>query len=123
MVGLARRFRLTGLGLGLAICALLWLWKNAARFPPAQSAQPTERLSGRTSLSGLVTLLRRHVPPSELAAACWREWLAGNRRDAAPDHVRRAAEIVRNRAADPLEAEREIRAVLHARGPHAKGEP
>src|SRR5579871_5350029 len=32
-VGLARRFRLTGLALGLAICAALFLWRSASGFP------------------------------------------------------------------------------------------
>ena len=129
VVGLARRFRLNGLAFGLALCAALFLWKNAARFPPPARARPVERLAGRTSLSGLLTLLRRNVPPPELAAACWQEWLAGNRRDVSPERVRRADEIVRNRAAGPLEAAREIQAVLTQRplpdgrgSVHAKGE-
>src|ERR1019366_4314473 len=81
VVGLARRFRLGGMCIGLAICAALFLWKSASAFPPPAPAAPVERLAGRTSLSGLLTLLHRHIPPRHLAAACWREWLSTHRRD------------------------------------------
>ncbi len=61
VVDLARRFRLTGLMLGLVLLAGLFLWRNAAGFPPPVVAVGMERLSGRTSQAGLLTLLRRHV--------------------------------------------------------------
>ena len=38
VVGLARRFRLMGMAAGLAFCAALFLWKNAASFPPPVDA-------------------------------------------------------------------------------------
>jgi hypothetical protein len=117
VVGLARRFRLTGLAAGLAFCAALFLWKNAAGFPPVAAAPRAETLAGRTSISGLFTLLRRHVKPADLAATCWREWLAGNRREVTPERVTRAEAILRDRAGQPLEAVREIQTVLHAKGP------
>src|ERR1035438_5679716 len=66
VVGLARRFRLGGMFIGLAICAALFLWKSAAAFPPPAPAAPVERLAGRTSLSGLLTLLHCHIPPRDL---------------------------------------------------------
>ena len=84
VVALARRFRLQGLGLGLAICAMLFIWKNASSFPPVSSAPREERVFGRTSVAGLVTLLRRHIAPDRLAAACWQEWLKSHARDIAP---------------------------------------
>ena len=69
-------------------CAALFIWKNAAGFPPPADAPRAETLAGRTSLSGLFTLLRRHIKPADLAATCWREWLAGNRRDVTPERWR-----------------------------------
>jgi hypothetical protein len=39
VVALARRFRLHGLALGLAIVAILFIWKNASSFPPVASAE------------------------------------------------------------------------------------
>jgi hypothetical protein len=113
---MARRFRLTGLVLGLLLVASLVLWRNAAGFPPPAAVATAGRLTGRTSQAGLVTLLRRHIPARELAAACWQEWLNGNRGQASPERLERAAEIVGNHAGRPLDAAREITALLHAKG-------
>ncbi len=110
-VGLARRFRLSGLALGLAICTALFLWRSASGFPPAASTQDVP-LSGRTSRAGLLTLLRRHIPPHELAATCWQEWLSANRRTAPPERLARAAAIVRNASDKPLETVRELHSLL-----------
>jgi hypothetical protein len=104
IVGMARRFRLGGLGFGLALCAALFIWRNASQFPPPASTPPVEAFAGRTSLSGLLTLLRRHIPPSELPAVCWREWQAGNRH-APPERLKRADASAR-----------EIQAALHSKG-------
>ena len=117
VVGLARRFRLTGMAAGLALCAALFIWKNASGFPPPAAAERSETLAGRTSISGLFTLLRRHVKPADLAAACWNEWLAGNRASVSPERMARAHAILRDRAGQPLDAVREIQNVLHSKGP------
>jgi hypothetical protein len=114
-VGLARRFRLTGLALGLAICAALFLWRSASGFPPPASGQDVP-LSGRTSQAGLLTLLRRHTSPDDLAATCWQEWLSANRRKVAPERLEQAARIVESRSHDPLEAARELHFVMRAGG-------
>lgn len=116
VLDLARRFRLTGLMLGLALLAALFLWRNAAGFPPAPPEPADSKFAGRTSQAGLLTLLRRHVPPRELTAACWQEWLNGNRGQVSAARVERAAAIARENAERPLEAARRIAAVLHAKG-------
>jgi hypothetical protein len=118
VVGLARRFHLTGLAFGLALCAALFIWKSASAFPPPAARPPgwqSEPLSGRTSLSGLLTLLRRHIPANEVAAVCWREWLSANRRQVTPGRASRAAAIIGS-SAGPLDAVREIQAMLHSKG-------
>jgi hypothetical protein len=129
VVGLARRFHLMGMAFGLALCAALFIWKNATVFPPPavflpasvfppasatqSAAQPrAPNLSGRTSLSGLLTLLRRHIPADEVAAICWREWTAAHRPEVTPARAGRAEEILRQSAARPLDAAREIQALL-----------
>jgi hypothetical protein len=117
VVALARRFRLLGTAAGLAVCAVLFLWKNAAAFPPPAPAAHAESLAGRTSLSGLVTLLRRHVPPADLAATCWRKWLVSNRRGLSPERLHRAEMILRDRGRAPVDAIREIQSILHLKGP------
>jgi hypothetical protein len=118
VVGLARRFRMMGIAAGLAICAALFIWRNASAFPPPvrHPSLPAAALTGRTSASGLLTLLRKHVPPRELTAACWREWLAGRRREFSPERVARAEAIATAMADRPLEAARQIQAVLHSKG-------
>jgi hypothetical protein len=117
VIGLARRFRLTGMAAGLALCAALFIWKNAAGFPPPAAAPRAETLPGRTSLSGLFTLLRRHIKPADLASACWNEWLAGNRAGVTPARMARAQAILRDRAGRPIDAVREIQIVLQSKGP------
>jgi hypothetical protein len=116
IVALAGTFRLHGLALGLAICAALFIWKNASSFPPLSSAAPTETIFGRTSLAGLVTLLRRHIPPSRLVAVCWQEWLKSNAREISPERRDRAETVVRNLADRPGDALRQIQAILRAKG-------
>ena len=78
VVGLARHFRLGGMAIGLALCAALFIWKNAASFPPPAGPVRRDSLFGRTSIAGLYTLLHRHIKPADLAATCWNEWLVGN---------------------------------------------
>ncbi len=112
IVGLARRFRLTGMALGLALVAALFIWRDASGFPPPPKVTVAGRLSGRTSHAGLLTLLRRHVAPEDLAAACWREWLSANRRSLPPDRLQRAEAIVRGGAGRPVEAMREVRNIV-----------
>ena len=115
VVGLARRFRMMGLAAGLAIVAALFIWRNSSSFPVRQASRLVA-LAGRTSASGLVTLLRKNLTPRELTAACWQEWLAGRRREFSSERVVRAEAIARDMADRPLEAAREIHAVLHSKG-------
>ena len=117
VVGLARRFHLGGMALGLAICAALFIWKNAAGFPPPIAAERADTFSGRTSIAGLDTLLRRHIRPADLAATCWNEWLTSHRGDVTPERVARAQAILRDHGGRPLDAVREIQTVLHTKGP------
>lgn len=116
-VGLARRFRLTGLALGLGICAALFLWSSASGFPPPVGVVDLP-LSGRTSHAGLLTLLRRHIPAGQLTATCWQEWLNANRRKVSAERLARAAAIAGTASKRPLEGMQEIHAVLHA-GDHS----
>jgi len=115
-VGMARQFRLVGLALGLALCAAVFIWKNASGFPPPSSSRPAGRFSGRTSHAGLVTLLKRHVSPGDLAAACWKEWLSTNRGQAPPEVRKQAEAILAGAAGRPVEATCEIQALLGAKG-------
>ncbi|MBS1854049.1 MAG: hypothetical protein JST11_01685 [Acidobacteria bacterium] len=114
VVGLARRFHLMGFAAGLALCALLFLWKNLPAFPPPAPARAAAR-SGMTAQAGLTTLLRRHIPPGDLAATCWHAWLETNRNTVTPGHAARAAEILRQPAA-PAETLSRLAALLRSKG-------
>lgn len=116
IVGMVRQFRLMGLAFGLALCAALFIWKNAAGFPPPAASRTVDRFSGRTSHAGLVTLLKRHIPPGDLAAVCWKEWLSTNRSQATPEVRQRAEAILAGAAGWPVEATREIQILLGAKG-------
>jgi hypothetical protein len=116
VVALARRFRLHGLALGLAIVAVLFIWKNTSSFPPVWSAPPAETVFGRTSVAGLVTLLHRHIAPDRLASACWQEWLKSHARDIAPARRAQAETAIRNQADRPAEALREAQTIVRAKG-------
>ena len=115
VVALARRFRLHGMALGLAMVAILFIWKNVSSFPPA-AAPREEKVFGRTSVAGLVTLLRRHIAPDRLASACWQEWLKSHARDIAPGRRAQAEAALRHRASSPTEALREIQTIVRAKG-------
>lgn len=114
VVALARRMRLTGLALGLAICAALWIWRASSAFPPPLAAPARDRLAGRTSHAGLLTLLRRNIAPRDLAAVCWQQWLSFNRTKITPARAERARAASEHR--DPVAAAREIQTAIHAKG-------
>jgi hypothetical protein len=114
VVGLAKRFRLTGFAVGLALLAILFIWRNAGAFPPAANTRAARR--GGPAASGLRTLLHKHLPPNDLIAACWKEWLATHTRSHSAERLRRAEAAVRDQSGKPLQAAREIYQALHAKG-------
>ncbi len=116
VAGLIRRFGLTGLALGLAIVAALVLWKNTAAFPPRSEVAAARHYTGRTSFEGLLALLQRHVRPKDLVRTCWEEFIKSNRRELSAERIAQAAAIVARASDSPLEALREIRTGLRAKG-------
>ena len=120
VVQLVRRFRLTGLALGLVIVGALAIWRNTAAFPPPAETPDRAQHLGRTSFDGLVALLRRHVRSKDLVQTCWAEWSKANRRLLASDRASRASAIAAGAAQRPLEAMRKIQSELPAR--RAEGE-
>lgn len=77
---LMRKYGLFWLIAGLLLLAALYVWQNAfSLVPPYDAAdlrRETAAESGRDSLSGLVTLLRRNLSAPALLDACLAEWKA-----------------------------------------------
>lgn len=93
IAALARRYGLAGAFFTALLFVALWVWQRMALFvPPAPDAD--ELIPGHQATAGLDALLRRAVPPAQLARACFDEW----RRSA------RAGDIVRVEAALPVKA-------------------
>jgi hypothetical protein len=72
VAALARRYRLHGLAAGLALLALLVVWKHGAAFLPlADRAPDSDAERGRMRpAEGMVRLMARHIPPGDLIAVC-----------------------------------------------------
>ena len=72
---LIRRYRLTGLIVGLLVIAGLYVWKNSTSLVPKPSEVAKESLvEGRDSAAGFINLLRRSIAADEILAACFTEW-------------------------------------------------
>ncbi len=82
---LLRRYHLVpAVGVCL-LAALFFLWRNALPFPPRTRTRAPELsiVGGLDAGSGLLNLLRRSIPPSELLATCLAEWRSSLPREAA----------------------------------------
>ncbi|HEX7253436.1 MAG TPA: hypothetical protein VF376_11185, partial [Thermoanaerobaculia bacterium] len=110
---LARRYRLEGLAAGIVALALLFAWKNAVPFPPplpgASNALRSSAMTGRQAFEGLEAVLRRHIAPSALLAACVDQWKKSlPRRGADPADPAAAVEAVLRREREIPPAQRDI---------------
>jgi hypothetical protein len=118
VASLARDLGLLGAFPGLAILFLLFAWQRGAAFGGPPVVLPPAREEVRDATAGLVSLLRRSVPPRELLGACLREWETLG----APPGARGEALRRRVRAAlqpgghpDPVSAYRAAAAILAER--------
>ena len=76
IASLARKYRLHGVIAGILLIALLFVWKNAARFIPAyqDDTRDGDIVLGKESSAGFINLLRRTIKPSEILTVCLAEW-------------------------------------------------
>ena len=76
IAALARRYRLQGLLLGLAITAGLFSWKSAAGFPPpaAPRTPMAAAVVGEDSAATFLNLLRRNIRRDDILSICVQEW-------------------------------------------------
>ncbi|MFO7871114.1 MAG: DUF4350 domain-containing protein [Kiritimatiellia bacterium] len=75
---LVRRHRLYWLVTGLALLALLFVWRNAVSLVPADPETGPRAARGpapgKDSTSGLINLLERNIPPHSVIRTCAAEW-------------------------------------------------
>jgi hypothetical protein len=71
-----REFHLEGLFIGLLLLGALWVWQNSAYFVPPSTDPGTdsEAVVGKTAREGILHLLERNIPASELPQVCLEEW-------------------------------------------------
>lgn len=84
IAALARRYGLEAAFFMFVLLAGLWVWRRMALFVPPPEEQREIAMAYHPA-AGLEALLRRAVPPGELAAACAAEW----RRTARPGDAAR----------------------------------
>lgn len=78
LVALARRYRLGGLALGLAMTLILFLWSRAGQLN-VETASPRRKstcIQGKDLSQGLESLLQRHIPNRDLLSICIQEYLS-----------------------------------------------
>lgn len=107
VMALAEKFRLEGFLYGALGVLLLFLWRNSSPLVPARAMEGHAPLggtvSGKDSRSGLVNLLRRNIPPSEILKVCLAEWRRGVNSQR-PDWRSRWSEMDAIVAATPAQA-------------------
>jgi hypothetical protein len=77
VAALLRHYRFHRVLWVLAVMALLFVWKNAAYFvPPRKDVVPSgaDVVSDKDYTRGLIAMLRRNIPGSEILQVCGQEW-------------------------------------------------
>jgi hypothetical protein len=116
IAGLARRYRLQGLVLGLVITSLLFIWKNAAGFPPAWvGAQNARPVLGEDSSAAFLNLLRRNIRPEDIVSTCVEAWRKMYSRKAGPD-LGTAIDLAGSGRKTPVQTYAQIQQVLSQTG-------
>ena len=124
---LARQYRMHGLFIGLALLALLYVWKSASPLAPRYQARGEEdvvvQTQGRDAVSGLASLLKRSIPASEVLNVCMTEWCQAFGRSPRNATKLKTAETIVARTpngplagAETVEAYRNVSTVLSKRG-------
>ena len=104
---LVRRYRAHGFFLGLVAFLILWAWRSASPLVPGNEALDRGLVGaegavfGETTESGLVRLLRRSLPATDVISRCVEIWSHSTTADV-PEKVRSAiTAIVARHQADP----------------------
>ena len=107
------RYRLHGFVAAILLAAVLFVWRSSVSFiPPREEkdAEEGEAVTGRDAAAGLVTILKRGIPASDVLRVCRTVWIRTFQRRR-PDLVA-ALEALREEAANPVEGYRRISRTL-----------
>jgi len=77
VMSLLRKYRLTSFLGALLLLAGLFLWKNSlplVRSAAGGGSDDSRISSEKDAMGGLVSLMRRHIPPARILDVCFREW-------------------------------------------------
>ena len=122
VVSLMRRYRLHGFVAAILLVAVLFVWRVSVPTVPSHHDSPEgigEILTGRDAAAGLVTILRRGIPPADILRVCRSEWTK-TFRERRPELVA-ALDGVPIGTKDPVEGYRRIgRALREARLPYER---
>jgi len=80
VMSLAEKYRLQGYLYGMACVVVLLLWRNSVPLVPPHprgNSTLTGAVSGKDSRSGLINLLRRNIPSSDILKVSFAEWKRG----------------------------------------------
>ncbi len=126
MMKTLRSFRLHGFLIGAIVFILLWAWRSGTSLTPGDES--IERgliagggtVSGENSNAGLIQLLRRSIPGSELIDNCVRTWEQTGGADLPEEKRRKLNELLERHRREPeslkpVEAYGEISALLKKR--------
>jgi len=103
---LMRRYRVHGVFFGLIVVVVLWAWRSGSTLAPGSEeldrglVAEGGHVAGENTDAGLVRLLRRSVPSSELFDHCFRIWKETRKR-VSPEQSRAAERILDRHQSDP----------------------
>jgi hypothetical protein len=118
VMSLARKYRLHAFLVALLLLAALFLWRNSSSLlPPLETPSTSDEVSGRDAASGLVNLLARTVPTTELIKICVAEWKRSPRQRTSREDMLRVMDIAASDLASrkPVEAYRQIAQIVSER--------
>ncbi|HYS06856.1 MAG TPA: DUF4350 domain-containing protein [Candidatus Dormibacteraeota bacterium] len=113
VASLMRRYGLHGSVAAILLAAVLFVWRASVPFLPPREEKDAgtgEAVTGRDAAAGLVTILRRGIPASDVMSVCRTVWNRTFQRRR-PDLVA-ALERMTEEAADPVEGYRRISRTL-----------
>jgi hypothetical protein len=114
IAALARRYRLQGLLLGLAITAALFIWKSLSWGGPEAARSQSQSVKGEDSAETFRNLLRRNVKTEDILSTCVQAWSRMYHRKAGPG-LAAAIDLAENGRQTPARTYAQIQTLLGAK--------